>query len=94
MDHRVSIWYNPEQYNFITRNTMKCHMMFQKVQNILKLIPENVKVSATNCLVLQISFQRLYIYSFPVINDVNLHIVILRSVINFFHLTKKNLKKN
>ncbi len=90
MDHRVSIWYNPEQLQFYNKKHYEVPYNVSKVQNILKLLPENAKVSATNCLVPHLAF-RDYIYAFPVINDAD-YIVILRSVINFPY-NKEELEK-
>ncbi len=68
LDSRVSKWYVPVQSRFYSLNHYKTSYDVQKINDDLKLIPGNAKVSASSPLVPHLGF-RDFIYQFPVIND-------------------------
>lgn len=89
LDHRVSKWYNAEQIQFYKKDHYVTPYNVKKVQAVLKEIPKNAPVSATNGLVPHLSF-RDYIYQFPVINNAE-YIVILKSG-NIYPMNEKEFE--
>ncbi len=89
LDHRVSKWYSAERIQFYNKDHYVTPYNVKKVQAVLKEIPKNAPVSATNGLVPHLAF-RDYIYQFPVINNAE-YIVILKSG-NIYPMNEKEFE--
>jgi len=89
MDHRISKWYQPEQVRFYDKKHYQTEYNVAEINEMLKVIPKNAVVSASNSLVPHLAF-RDYIYQFPITRNAE-YIVLLKSG-NTYPLSKEEFE--
>jgi len=70
LDHRTSIYYNLVNNQFYKKEHWKRDFDVNEVNQLLKKIPANARVSAQSCLTTHLAF-RDYIYHYPFLGDAN-----------------------
>ncbi len=90
LDHRVSLWYTSENYRFYSPAHYKTDYDVAKINEALKLIPDNASVTASGPIVPHISF-RDYIYLYPDGSDSDFIVLLMTD--NTYPLTKDELAK-
>jgi len=77
MDHRKSIWYNPEIMQFYSKKHYDRSLNYKEIHRALKLIPDDAGVSAHHSVAPHIA-NREKLYHFPIIKDAE-YIVLFQS---------------
>ncbi|MFL5754625.1 MAG: DUF2079 domain-containing protein [Bacteroidia bacterium] len=91
LEHRVSLWYNPEQSQFYSKAHYVTPYNVKEVYRVLKLIPEDARVSASPNVVPHLC-NRETIYGFPKVNDAN-YVLILNYYESAYPLSMEELRE-
>lgn len=70
LEHRVSKWYSPNNFQFYDLQHYSCDFNRKDLNTALSLIPDTASVSASSQIVPHLAFRNI-IYQFPTVNNAN-----------------------
>jgi hypothetical protein len=93
LDHRVSVWYMPDQARFYQKNHFIRSFDVNKVKTVLDRIPKEVPVSAQSMLIPRLAY-REKIYHYPLLFDAEYVAILLADENRYPYHSDEEYNKN